>query len=60
MLTKSKSSCKTGWWLEMNGRPMAKFGREEDIDYIIELQNKAKAIHIADSAKHCCDYSLGA
>jgi len=41
MLTKSKSSCKTGWWLELNGRPMAKFGREEDIDYIIELQNKA-------------------
>lgn len=41
MLTKSRCSSKTGWWLNIDGRPMAKFGREEDIDYIIELQNRA-------------------
>ena len=44
----------------MNGRPMAKFGREEDVDYIIELQDKAKVICLADSVKQPCNYSLGA
>ncbi len=41
MLTKSKCSSKTGWWLEMNGRPMAKFVRESDVDYILGLQDRA-------------------
>jgi hypothetical protein len=41
MLTKSRCSSKTGWWLEMDGRAMAKFGRESDVDYILGLQDKA-------------------
>lgn len=41
MLTKSRCSSKTGWWLEMDSRPMAKFVRESDVDYIIEFQDKA-------------------
>lgn len=41
MLTKSKSSCKTGWWLELDGRAMALFVRESDVDYILGLQDKA-------------------
>ena len=42
MLTKSRCSSKTGWWLNLDGRPMAKFVRENDIDHVLKLQDKAK------------------
>ena len=40
MLTKSRCSSKTGWWLEMDGRPMAKFVRGSDVDDILGLQDR--------------------
>jgi len=41
MLTKVKDSQnKKCFWLELDGRPLAKIWREDDIDYILGLQDK--------------------